>query len=170
VSRRRNPLRAAILRGIRHEAWFEQISENSRVAYAGLVPGRHPKVIRRNKRELLDMIVICAQLHRPLPPWVAQTVIDAHYRWRTGRLKSWEDVFGKPFRRKTQKGTFTKSRGLEVWLEVHRLRQNGFPVGQGLFEEAAKNLRIGQKTGESGWSTVRTLYYEQERPLRTERG
>jgi hypothetical protein len=166
MSRPSNASRAAILRRIRREARFEQISENSRINYTGLVPGRRStKVIRRKKRALMDMIVICAQLNRPLPPWVAQAVMDAHYRWRTGRLESWENVFGKPFRGKTQKGTFTKSRGLEVWIEVHRLKKNGFSVGQELFEEAAKNLRISQKADESGWSTVRRLYYEQEHLL-----
>lgn len=162
MNRPRNPSRAVILRRIKREAWFEQISENSRIAYTGLVPGRHPKFIRRNKRVLMDMIVICAQLHRPLPPWVAQEVMDTYDRWRTGDFKSWEAVFGKPFRGKTRKGTFTRSRGREVWLEVHRLKQNGFPVGQGLFEAAAKSLRIG-------WPTVRKLYYELECLLRTER-
>ena len=96
MNRPRIPSRAVILRRIKREAWFEQISENSRIAYTGLVPGRHPKFIRRNKRVLMDMIVICAQLHRPLPPWVAQEVMDTYDRWRTGRLnlgsRFWETV------------------------------------------------------------------------------
>jgi hypothetical protein len=106
VSRPRDPSRAAILRRARREARFEEISENSRIAYTGLVPGGRPKPIRRDKRELMAMIAICAELHRPLPPWVAQAVIDARYRWRTGRLKSLGRRFWKTVPRKDKKRHF----------------------------------------------------------------
>lgn len=144
---------------------FAQISENTRIAYTGRhvdAKGRRIQ-FRPDKHALMSMIVICAQLRLPLPIWAAQMVTDIEFRWRTGKLKSWEDVFGKPFRGKTRKGALTRSRKLEVWIEVQRLHQQGRPIDESLFEEVGKKLKIGGK------STVSHLYYEMEDPVRKER-
>lgn len=135
-----------------------QISENTAAAYLGRRVDDKGRVIqfRRDKRALMDMIVICAQLHAPLPAWASQAVMDADRRYRTGELVSWDNELGKPFPGKRRKGARTRSRKLEVWLEVRRLKQEGRAIGESLFEEVGKKLEIGGK------STVSRLYYEME--------
>jgi hypothetical protein len=155
VSRPRDPLRAEISRRIRREQRFEEISKNSGIAYSGLVPGPRGKVVQQDpdKRQLMAMIVICAQLSRPLPPWAAQVILDAEARWRNGTLKSWDDA-GKPFPGKRRKGAITRSRKREVLTEIRRLQdQEGLPIGPTLFEIAGENTGVGGKT------TVSNLYY-----------
>jgi hypothetical protein len=187
------PSKAAIRRiklTLRRRARFLLISENSQSVYTALrlgakrvgtdhlgkkLIGREPIKSRGDKRALMDMIVYCAELHEPLPPWVAQTVLDAHAQGRSGRLKSWDDVFGKPYRGKSQRGAHTDSRKFEVWLEVRRLRrQEKRSIGPALFEEVAKILKIGRKRtrkgeiGHTGGSTVSRLYYQMDKPIREE--
>jgi len=92
-----------------------QISQNTAAAYFGrhVAEGR---VIQfcPNKHALMDMIVICAQWHVPLPAWAAQAVMDVERRYRTGKLKSWNDAFGKPFPGKGRAKARTRSRKREV--------------------------------------------------------
>jgi hypothetical protein len=134
-----------------------EISENTQINFQ-----------RGNKRQLMDMIVICAQLGLPLPAWASTAVMDAHNRYRTGKLKSWDDVFGKSFPGTRRKGALTRSRGLEVWIEVQRFKERKKrPIDGLLFEDVAKKLkREGRPLGAS---TIRNLYYKMERPLRSER-
>jgi hypothetical protein len=80
--------------------------------------------------------------------------MDADFRWRRGKLKSWDDIFGKPFPGKRRTGTVTWSRQPEVLQEVRRLqKQEKLPIGPELFEKAGRNLGVGGKT------TVSKLYY-----------
>ena len=96
---------------------LREISDNSRLSFQ-----------RGNNRALMDMIVTCAQLHMPLPAWAATGIVEADHRFRTGRLNSWEDVFGKPFPGKRRKGALTRSRKMEVRVEVrHFIEQSNVP-------------------------------------------
>jgi hypothetical protein len=133
----------------------EIISNNSALLYHGIIPDRRGKPVKHNpdKGQLWATIVICAQLGRPLPPWAAQVIFGAYGRWRSGSLKSWNDVLGKPFPGERRAGAITLSRKPEVLREIDRLRKSGLPLGPNLFEEAGRNTGIGSKT------TVSNLYY-----------
>jgi hypothetical protein len=88
-----------------------------------------------------------------LPDWVKKALGNAYWRFKDGDLKSWEEVFGKPFPGKSRKRARQRARALEVWTEV-RLRINqGQPIDEHLFEQVGKKLGLG------GHSTVSALYY-----------
>jgi hypothetical protein len=107
----------------------------------------------------------CAEEQRPLPVWAAQELFKIRIRWQAGELKSWEDVFGKPFRGKTLKGTRTYARRGEVLIEVGRLlnkpvknkegRPKKRPVDDDLFGKVGKKLKMSK-------SAVNRLYYGED--------
>jgi hypothetical protein len=118
-----------------------------------------------NKRHLFDTIYFCAANKRKLPDWAREMIIMAHLRSRYGRLKSWEEIFGKPFPGKSRKGILTKARALEVWIAVRqrvekRQSTKDQPIDEGLFEEVGKELGVG------GHSTVSKLYYQVDKNFR----
>ena len=125
---------------------FAQISENSRVRFHG-----------GDKQQLMDVIIICSELNVPLPSWASQALQAA----RRSKLKSWDDVFGKPARINTR---FRRMLRCAAWLTVRHLSKQGLPIDEALFQKAAENLQIGRevKDGWTGGSTVKNFYYEFE--------
>ena len=73
-----------------------------------------------------------------------------------GHLKSWEDVFGKPFPGKRRKGAATWRKDLEVWVRVKERHADGAKLDDLLFEEVGKELGLSA-------TTVKNLYYERKR-------
>jgi hypothetical protein len=114
------------------------------------------------KRALWEMLSHCFAYRWPLPEWATEALTEANSLFESGRLKSWEQVFGKPFRGKTQNGSFTSAQAWRVWKEVNRRLQQEEEqrLDDGLFEDVAKDLCIGGKT------TIKNLYYEYSRAIR----
>jgi hypothetical protein len=114
-----------------------------------------------DKRALLGVIAQCARKELPLPAWAATAFCEAYFRSRDGKLKSWNEVFGKPWPGKSRKGTATESRAVAVWIEVNRLHHDeGCPIDEGLFERVGKSLGVGRR------STISRLYWRTDRIMR----
>jgi hypothetical protein len=117
------------------------------------------------KQFLLKTIIYCHCAKIPFPKWVKQQLYLAAELFETGQLKSWDQIFGKPFPGKRRKGLLVRSRAFEICREAKRLkRQHNFKDDRGLFEQIAKNLKIGRKTkdGWTGWATVRDIYFKEK--------
>ena len=117
------------------------------------------------KQFLLKTIIYFHFAKTPFPKWVKQQLYLAAELFETGQLKSWDQIFGKPFPGKRRKGLLTRSRAFEICREAERLKtQHNFKEDRGLFEQIAKNLKIGRKTknGWTGWATVRDIYFEEK--------
>jgi hypothetical protein len=100
--------------------------------------------------------------------WIDEILRKAEELYSTGKLESWDEIFGKPFPGKRRKGLFTRSRSAEILLEFYRLKkQNDMPTDTGLFEQVAANLKIGKKKDGcwTGWATVRDICNEYTRGL-----
>jgi hypothetical protein len=115
---------------------------------------------RGTKRALWDMLAYCAAYRWALPLWAADAISDADLRYETGKLRSWDKVFGRPFPGKTRKGSSTRAQGPRVYEEVNRLHRDGHPIDEALFEKVAKILGIGSP------GTIRRLYYEHSHSIR----
>jgi len=117
------------------------------------------------KQFLLKTIIYCHGNKVPFPDWVKQQLYLATELFETGQLKSWDQIFGKPFPGKRRAGLFTRSRAFEICREANRLKkQHNFKEDRALFEQIAKNLKIGRKTkdGWTGWATVRDIYFKEK--------
>jgi hypothetical protein len=116
-----------------------------------------------HKHAILETVFYCDAREIPLPKWVDETLRKAEDLFRTGQLQSWDEIFGKPFPGKRRAGLLTRSRNMEIFFEVYRLKkQHKMAEDRGLFEAVAENLKIGKKNedGWTGWATVRDIYYE----------
>jgi hypothetical protein len=108
-----------------------------------------------DKRVLIETMWWCMSLGFPLFNWAQQAFIDAYHRSWKGELKSWDQVFGKPFRGKTAKGAAAAARAGEVYYQVSRRMAGGSKI-------PAVFADVGEALGLSA-STVRDAYYDVER-------
>jgi hypothetical protein len=141
----------------RHEAILKELDESA-------IEGGRRRFDKGEKHALFETIFYCNAREIPLPKWVDDPLRNAEALFQTGQLKSWDEIFGKPFPGKRRAGLLTRARRAEIFLEAYRLKkQNNLGEGRELFELVAKNLRIGHNDGWTGWATVRDIYYEYKR-------
>ena len=115
---------------------------------------------------LLRMLVQCAFYRRTMPEWAANALVSNYRAALAGQIRSWDDVFGRPWQqerpRAQRRSVRTRTWKWEVWKLVHE-RHKGKgkpPIDNKLFEKVGRELAIGGK------STVAALYGEVERVLR----
>jgi hypothetical protein len=118
-----------------------------------------------DKTALLRMLVQCALFRRTMPEWAASAVVSIHRAALAGEIRSWNDVFGRPWQqerpRAQRRSLRTRTWKWEVWKLVHELHEaEGKPIDNKLFEKVGRKLAIGGK------STVAALYGEAEQAFR----
>ena len=98
-----------------------------------------------DKSALMRMIIFSALNKSPIPEWAAAVLDGAAGFAAWGELKSWDDVFGKPSRRR--RSVIEKwQRRQEVWAKVVTLSERGRKIDDDLFDEIGRELAIGGKT------------------------
>jgi hypothetical protein len=119
-----------------------------------------------DKTALFRVLTLCALFRRPLPEWASAAFISIYRAALAGEIRSWDDVFGRPWEQEKrgaqQRGVRTQSWKWEVWKLVHELHEGEGkpPIDDALFERVGKELGIG------GRSTVKALYGRVERAFR----
>jgi len=108
---------------------------------------------------LLAAVRVCANHDMPLPAWASKAYISAFDAVLNCRAESWDEAFGRPFKKGKHLHALRKRRTMQrkVWLAVrHAHEHDGASIDVSLFEKVGKKLHLG-KTQTSG------LYYEAER-------
>jgi hypothetical protein len=119
-----------------------------------------------DKTALLRALVHCALFRRAMPEWASQAFVLIYRAALAGEIRSWDDVFGRPWRqeksRAQQRGVRTQSWKWEVWKLVQELHEGEGkpPIDDVLFE------RVGRRLGIGGKSTIKALYGQVERAVR----
>lgn len=109
-----------------------------------------------HKSELLYCLHYCVVNGVPIPDWLKQAFERAYDDVHTYKVKSWDDVFGRPLKKGRQ--LKTERRKLEIagpiWSRVHELHRagRGRPIDKALFD------RVGNEFGISG-TVAAELYY-----------
>jgi hypothetical protein len=96
-----------------------------------------------DKAALMRMIVVCAISGWIIPKWATDIIEGATGFAAWGEIKSWDEVFGKPIRRKQARKWML---GERVYLEVLDAHCRGKAIDDLLFERVGKKLKIGGKT------------------------
>jgi hypothetical protein len=122
-----------------------------------------------DKPALFRMLVQCALFRRTMPEWAAGELVSIHRAALAGEIRSWNDVFGRPWQqerpRAQRRSLRTRTWKWEVWKLVHELHEGeGKPIDNKLFEKVGRQLAIGGK------STIAALYGEAEQAFRRVRG
>ena len=98
---------------------------------------------------LFRVLTLCALFRRPLPEWAAAAFVLIYRVALAGEIRSWDDVFGRPWeqekRRAQQRGVRTQSWKWELWKLVHELHEGKGkpPIDDALFERVGRELGIG---------------------------
>ena len=96
----------------------------------------------------------------PAPDWVRNAWREAYRKWRTLDAKSLDEAFG--IRRTHIKALRKKQLGHEIYHYVEKLRNEGTPLDDQLFEEAAGFISAQRPADLAvNKSTVNALYYEE---------
>lgn len=111
------------------------------------------------QKALLSAIRICAAQEIPLPAWASKAYIRAYDTVLNCRVASWDDAFGRPFKKGLHLSALRKRRGtrLKVWLAVRQaVERDGRAIDESLFEEVGGALGFGK-------TLTSELYYEAKR-------
>jgi hypothetical protein len=108
-----------------------------------------------NKSELLRWMNWCFIANREVPSWIKEGISKAVNDADTYKIRTWNDVFGKPVPKGTHLKTARRNSEIEwdLFWRVCGLHKAGRPIDENLFEKVGKEFGI-KKTLAS------KLYYE----------
>lgn len=115
-----------------------------------------------DRMALLAAVRICANDGLPLPAWASKAYISAFDAVLNCRAASWDEAFGRPFKKGKHLHALRKRRTMrpKVWLAVrHAHEHDGANIDESLFEKIGKALHLGK-------TQTSDLYYEAERVAR----
>jgi hypothetical protein len=70
-----------------------------------------------DKDALLWVLMICSQRNWRLPEWAREEFYTLYWRGAWGEMKSWDDVFGKPWGGGQRRAAIARSKGQSIWPE-----------------------------------------------------
>lgn len=129
----------------------------------GFLDGCRDEFEKGNKWALMQALSVCSKEHIPLPGWAAQAFIDAVELARIGRVRTWDELFGKTFPDGQHLNAYNK-RQEKLWPVYYHIRaltelNPDTAVDAGLFEAAGKKFGIGK-------TLASEYYYEAKRILK----
>jgi hypothetical protein len=97
---------------------------------------------------LMTAIRVCACHSLPLPNWAASAYIKAYDSVNNARDKSWDSVFGLPYKKGTHLSAIRKKRvtKVKVWIEIKDILKKNpkTAIDEALFESVGKKNNIGK--------------------------
>jgi hypothetical protein len=101
-----------------------------------------------HKFALMHAIDECASARFPMPPWVATEYRKAFTEIHGAKKRSWDDVFGKPFRKGAHLPYIRKAQALasSVREQFDKLKQDGIPLTSENYDDLAKRFNLNRDT------------------------
>jgi hypothetical protein len=110
-----------------------------------------------DKSELLYCLSHCLGYGRPVPDWLRKAFRDAEHLVRSCQVKSWDDVFGRPFKG----GDARLARQRHIYLATQKVFEAicdrhaaGEALDDKLFASVAREYGVG------GSTAAKEIYYE----------
>jgi hypothetical protein len=148
-----------VLQGPTHEALFQAKLKEYEIRFRG-----------GEKYAAFAALTACVMWCRPLPSWVGREIWLAHDLYRKGQLRSWDDVFGKPFPGRRRKGISTKAKDLAVWARARQLYETeDFYLDDELWERLAKEFDMGTTNIKSAFRRIERTHEVAASPLQLKR-
>ena len=105
------------------------------------------------KEAVLPAMFLCVLNDLPLPEWLKKGFGLQYLRGMHGRLKSWNDAWGRPKTKAEYVRAFRQRfKSAEAWDYVMEASSRGQPINDELFE------RIGRERGLGGREITKQLY------------
>ena len=119
-----------------------------------------------NKWALMQVIWVCAQKKIPLPEWATKEYILAYETAQSGKARSWDDLFDRPYPKGTHlNAVYKKHKTLWplFWYVRKFLEENpNTPIDDCLFETVGQKFNIGK--------TLASEYYYEARECHKKEG
>jgi hypothetical protein len=113
-----------------------------------------------DRRAVLDAIFHCyfSRPAKAVPKWARAAFCEAYDEIFAAHARSWDDVFGAPYKKGTNLPAVRRRKALEykAWYCVRDLHAAGKPLDDDMWFAAAKKLGIGRHR-------VKKYYYLQEK-------
>jgi hypothetical protein len=115
-----------------------------------------------DKAELLFWLEWCIENHHPIPAWVERAFRSACAAARKHKIKSWDEVFGRPLKKGKRLATARRNREItgQIVDRVLERHEAGKPIDKELFDAVGKDLLAGDGKKHSVSGTVAAeIYY-----------
>ncbi len=115
-----------------------------------------------DQKKLFHGMHKCAAHGLPFPNWIGDEFCKGFHAWHSLRKPTLDSAFDlkRPKGIQMQKLRRNSILMLIVPREVEKLKTQGMPVDQALFDKVADGINLGSSIGKVGGNTVKNLYYK----------
>jgi hypothetical protein len=106
-----------------------------------------------NKAVLLMAIHLCFLMKKPVPDWLRLSFIEAYQQATAFNIRSWDEVFAPPVKKRTQLEKRKKYVDLRYPIAIRVISRGAKAIDKSLFDEIGRELNI------SG-TTASDIYYK----------
>ena len=98
-----------------------------------------------DKTQILYCLHWCFIGDVPIPPWLKQAFKNAFNAKSEGKIKSWDEVFGRPFKKGTrpERELYKRRIASGLYDRVEERHSAGEPIDKSLFEAVGKDFGVG---------------------------
>lgn len=108
----------------------------------------HQQFLGGDKGALLYAQHLCLLDSLPPPLWIIKAQLHAYRQVNHFKVKSWDDVYGKPFKKNVQLAALRKRRilAIELYLNIITLKKRDpkIVINDALFAAEGKKLNLGK--------------------------
>lgn len=108
----------------------------------------HQQFLGGDKGALLYAQHLCLLDSLPPPLWIIKAQLHAYRQVNHFKVKSWDDVYGKPFKKNVQLAALRKRRrvAIELYINISTLKQRDpkIVINDALFAAEGKKLNLGK--------------------------
>lgn len=99
-----------------------------------------------DKFALFQAIAACARCELPLQEWAIESYLKGFYRITAAEKGSLDEVFGRPYPKKTHLKTLRDKRNLSlpIYQSIEKLRGPNRPLNNDLYKEVGKKFGVGK--------------------------
>jgi hypothetical protein len=102
---------------------------------------------KNDEIDVLGRLYLSLLDNEPIPAWLAVAFIERYQRGQQGKIRSWDEAFGKPNRYGIgERFQRSKEQEARVVAEVERLRAEGRSLNEEEFAAIGRRLGVGGKT------------------------
>lgn len=114
-----------------------------------------------DKTALFEAMSICAYNSFPMPKWCANAIVKAYISVKMYELKTWDDIFGKMYKKNTQ--VETNRQKIQDYGKVSRRFHEILEATPGKTIDIRLFGEIGKEMATGGKSKIGDIYYKEKR-------
>lgn len=112
-----------------------------------------------DKSMILHCLFHCFMGQAQIPPWLAEAFLNAYDAKREYKIKSWDEVFGRPLKKGIRPERERRNRRIanDIYERVRERHSAGEPIEKSLFEAVGKDFGVGGTVASELYYWVREI-------------